>query len=150
MGSSDRNPPATHPPTAPRVDPRRRSAWRLGWRGALLVLALPLSTNPVWAQKQLVSGPDIEELMRRGGCMLCHRWSRPWIGPSFKEIAQQYRGASNADRDVLVQRLRRGSVGNHTPIPMGPCDITKLNDDELRLVIDHLLNNGLRKDLPNH
>ena len=79
--------------------------------------------------------------------MLCHRWSRPWIGPSFREIAQQHRGATVQERQVLADRLRRGSVGNHSPIPMGPCDVSRLNDEELRLVIDHLLENGLRKDL---
>lgn len=139
----------TAAPTPPRNAQRPRARdcnWRALSRAALLALVLPLNHGAL-AQGRVVSATDMEELMRRGGCMLCHRWSRPWIGPSFREIAQQHRGATVQERQVLADRLRRGSVGNHSPIPMGPCDVSRLNDEELRLVIDHLLENGLRKDL---
>lgn len=82
---------------------------------------------------------DMEELLRRGSCLLCHRWQRPWIGPSFQQIAQGRRGLDAQGRAGLVLRLRQGSVGNHSPIPMGPCDVSRLSDEELSVIIDWLL-----------
>ena len=99
------------------------------------------------ARLQTSTANDAEEIMRRGGCMLCHRWTRPWIGPPFAEIAQQYRSAGPQSRQVLMARLRSGAVGNHSPIPMGSCDVTRINDAELRLVVEHILEQGSRPEM---
>lgn len=82
---------------------------------------------------------DAAELLRRGGCTLCHRWDRAWIGPSLEDIAKRYRGAQAPEREALLLRLRRGVVGNHSPVPMGPCDPSRLNDEELRFLIDQII-----------
>ena len=90
---------------------------------------------------------DVDEILRRGGCLLCHRWTRPWIGPSFRDIAKSYQGLKGQERYALVTRLRAGSVGNHSPIPMTPCDVSRISDEDLRAIIDHVLDRGTRPDL---
>lgn len=81
--------------------------------------------------------------------MLCHRWDRSWIGPSFREIAQRYQGAGLQERQMLVARLRSGEVGNHGPVPMSACDASQVSDEDLRLIIDHILDQGgSRRDAP--
>lgn len=102
----------------------------------MLILALVFSAP---ARARSLKAEDAEELMRRGGCTLCHRWDRPWIGPPLEDISKRYRSAQAPEREALLLRLRRGVVGNHTPIPMGPCDPSRLSDDELRFVIDQII-----------
>ena len=92
------------------------------------------------------SSHDPEEILRRGGCMLCHRWTRQWIGPSFAELSRQYRGIGPQGRQVLVMRLRTGAVGNHTPFPIGPCDVTRISDEELALIVDYIVEPGSRPE----
>ncbi len=82
----------------------------------------------------------VNEIMRRAGCLMCHRSDRPWIGPSFQEIAKNNRGMAPEERALLVQRLRGGAVGNYAPIRMSPCDPRRASDEELLRVIDHVLN----------
>lgn len=114
-------------------------------RGAGIAATI-LSTSTS-ATSQDGSAQDPEELLRRGGCMLCHRWSRQWIGPSFAEISQRYRSIGPQSRQALIMRLRSGSVGNHSPIPIGPCDVSRISDEELRLIVEHILGSGARPEV---
>ncbi|MBA4255006.1 MAG: cytochrome C [Polaromonas sp.] len=60
-----------------------------------------------------------EELARASGCMSCHSAAEKVVGPSFKSIADKYRGQADAVAS-LSQSVRNGSRGNWGRIPMPP------------------------------
>lgn len=104
---------------------------------ALLVCVLATVAMPLHAQ---AVDPNVaDELMRKGACMMCHQWNTERIGPSFNEIAKRYQAAGPQARQNLMRRIRQGSVGNVTPVPMGPCDMSRVSDDELSIILDRIL-----------
>ncbi len=60
-----------------------------------------------------------EELARASGCMSCHSAAEKVVGPSFKSIADKYKGQADAVAS-LSQSVRNGSRGNWGRIPMPP------------------------------
>ena len=72
------------------------------------VLAVPAA----WAAQP-------EQLARDSGCFSCHSASEKVVGPSYKAVAEKYRGQSDAV-DHLVQSVRNGSRGTWGRIPMPP------------------------------
>ena len=48
-------------------------------------------------------------------CMNCHAEAKPSIGPSFKAIAERYRGRDVSE--VLGRRVTEGSVGEWGSMP---------------------------------
>lgn len=60
-----------------------------------------------------------EELARASGCMSCHSAAEKVVGPSFKSIAEKYKGQADAVAS-LSQSVRNGSRGNWGRIPMPP------------------------------
>ena len=117
------------------------AAWAPGEHGRLRAATRNMANGSGLPHNSI---EQVNDLLRRGGCLLCHRWERPWIGPSFEEIRARYGQAGDEDLHLLMKRLRTGSVGNHTPIPMGPCDTTRLNDEDLRHVLDTIIGRTMR------
>ncbi len=78
----------------------------------LLVLCAALSASAAWANSP-------EQLARDAGCMSCHATAQKVVGPSFKAIAEKYRGQADAV-EQLTQSVRNGSRGNWGRIPMPP------------------------------
>lgn len=66
---------------------------------ALIALSLPAmaQTTPV-------------DLARKNGCLACHGMVHKQVGPGFAQIAQRYRGDSEAAAR-LAGKIRDGSVG---------------------------------------
>jgi cytochrome c len=62
---------------------------------------------------------NVEDLARRSACMGCHAVDKPLVGPSFRKIADRYRGDANAPA-LLADRVRKGSKGVWGPMPMPP------------------------------
>lgn len=62
---------------------------------------------------------DVADLAKRKACLSCHGVDKKIVGPSFREVAQRYKGRPEAAA-LLVERLKRGSSGNWGPIPMPP------------------------------
>src|SRR5213593_2765078 len=75
-----------------------------------LALCAVLSTPAVWAAQP-------EQMAKDAGCLSCHSISEKVVGPSFKSVAEKYRGQSDAVNQ-LVQSVRNGSKGTWGRIPM--------------------------------
>ncbi|MCO8590665.1 c-type cytochrome [Burkholderia multivorans] len=63
--------------------------------------------------------PEPVELVDAQHCMFCHTSDLPFLGPSFQQIAQRYRGVPNA-ADQLEHKLRVGGPAHWGDTPMPP------------------------------
>ncbi len=72
-----------------------------------------------------------EALARKHNCTACHQVDRKSVGPSYKDVANKYRGQADAGAK-LSAHVKSGSKGLWGPIPMPPnaavpdADIDKL------------------------
>lgn len=57
--------------------------------------------------------------MAAAGCYTCHQPARRFIGPSWREIAQQYAGDPTVV-PALAEKVRMGGGGVWGSVPMGP------------------------------
>src|SRR3569832_617567 len=58
------------------------------------------------------------ELAKKSGCLACHAEDRKVIGPSFKDVAEKYKGHAGA-KATLVEKVKKGSKGNWTAVTGG-------------------------------
>ena len=56
-------------------------------------------------------------LAAASNCLACHDVSSRRVGPSFREVADRYKGQSGAAA-MLAQRVRHGGQGVWGPVPM--------------------------------
>lgn len=86
--------------------------------------------------------PDValatEALAQKAGCMACHAKDKKIVGPSFKEVAAKYAGQADAVT-TLSAKIRSGGKGVWGQVPMPPNDAEKLNDADLKSVVEWLL-----------
>lgn len=78
-----------------------------------------------------------EEALTKGTCMGCHSKDKKMMGPTFKDIAAKYKG-----KDVtttLMEKVRKGGSGSFGPIPMIPNGPEKINDADLKAVVEWIL-----------
>ena len=78
------------------------------------------------------------ELLNKGGCMACHTVDKKLVGPSFKEIAKKHKG----QKDVVAaisKKVRDGGAGAYGQIPMPPNPKDKINDADLKALVDWVL-----------
>ncbi len=71
--------------------------------------ATPASTGT-----SLTENPDYQkglELVAKSDCFTCHKVDDKVTGPSYREIASKYAGASAEVQDSLAQRIINGSTG---------------------------------------
>ena len=69
--------------------------------------------------------------------MGCHAKDAKMMGPAFKQIAAKYKG-----KDVtttLMEKVRKGGAGSFGPIPMIPNGPEKINDADLKAVVEWIL-----------
>lgn len=78
-----------------------------------------------------------DELLNKAGCMACHQKDKKLVGPSFKDIAAKYKG-KNATA-TLIDKVRKGGFGSFGPIPMSPNGPDKINDADLKTVVQYIL-----------
>jgi cytochrome c len=64
--------------------------------------------------------PRTEALLKRGSCWGCHGVTEARIAPSFKDIANRYRGRGSEQMEVLAMKIRVGGAGNWGVVPMFP------------------------------
>jgi len=71
-----------------------------------------------------------EALAKKHNCLTCHVIDKKSVGPSYKEIAQKYKGQNVAAK--LEEKVKKGGQGVWGQIPMPPnatvpdADIKKL------------------------
>lgn len=58
-----------------------------------------------------------DALLKKNNCMACHAVDKKMVGPSYKDVANRYRGQSDA-ADKLAKKIRAGGSGVWGPIPM--------------------------------
>lgn len=82
-----------------------------------------------------------EILAEKSGCTECHRATEPGIGPSFRDIAERYRGDAAA-RQTLMDIVARGGKGNWMEtskgVPMPPY-AGRLAPSEIQTLVDWTL-----------
>ena len=59
------------------------------------------------------------DLTRKYNCVACHAESTKKVGPSYKDVADKYRGQSEA-ADKLAKKIRTGGAGVWGQMPMPP------------------------------
>lgn len=68
---------------------------------------------PVQAQDQ-----EAMTLTQQSGCFACHHVGQKLVGPSFKEVANKYKGADEAKVNELSQKILKGGSGVWGQVPM--------------------------------
>jgi len=74
--------------------------------------AITASNDPVY-QKGL-------ELVARNNCLTCHKVDDVFTGPSYRQIAKRYKGASAAEVAELAQKIIKGGNGMWGSVMMTP------------------------------
>ena len=78
------------------------------------------------------------ELLNKGGCAACHSVDKKLVGPSYKEVAKKHKGQKDAVATV-TKRVRDGGAGAYGQIPMPPNAKDKINDADLKALVDWVL-----------
>jgi cytochrome c len=73
-----------------------------------IIISLALIATPAFAD---------EALLKKSNCMVCHAVDKKMVGPSYKDVANKYRGQSDA-ADKLAKKIRAGGAGVWGLIPM--------------------------------
>lgn len=74
------------------------------------------------------------KLIEGTDCLTCHKMDSKLIGPSYQEVAAKY---TDADLDILAQKIIDGGKGNWGEIPMTPH--AGLSKDNARLMVKYIL-----------
>ena len=73
-----------------------------------IIISLALIATPALAD---------QALLKKNNCMACHAVDKKLVGPSYKDVANKYRGQSDA-ADKLAKKIRAGGSGAWGSIPM--------------------------------
>ena len=93
-----------------------------------LIISFALITAPAMAD---------EASLKKNNCMACHAVDKKLVGPSYKDVANRYRGQSDA-ADKLAKKIRAGGGGVWGPIPM-PAN-PQVSENEAKKLADYILN----------
>ena len=77
----------------------------------ILVLAATMTAASAAAADEL------EDMMKKNGCNACHAEDKKVIGPSYKDVANKYRGDATAVAK-LSEKVKKGGSGVWGPVPM--------------------------------
>jgi cytochrome c len=80
------------------------------WGSVAFAAALWMGAAPVWAS---------EALSDKHGCSNCHAVDKKMIGPSFKAVAEKYKGPADAV-DTVAVKVRKGGTGVWGTMVMPP------------------------------
>ncbi len=75
--------------------------------------------------KTLIAGMD---------CLTCHKEDAPLVGPSYKDVAAKY---TEADIEMLANKIIDGGVGNWGQIPMTPH--AGLSQENAKKMVEYIL-----------
>jgi cytochrome c len=87
----------------------------------------------------LIAAPALadEASLKKNNCMACHSVDKKLVGPSYKDIANRYRGQSDA-ADKLAKKIRAGGSGAWGPMPM-PAN-PQVSEAEAKRLAEFILN----------
>lgn len=78
---------------------------------SLAVITLLAFSSPAWAT-------DVKSLINEQGCFACHSVDQKMVGPSFKMVADRYRGQKGAE-EMLAKKIISGGNGHWDKITGG-------------------------------
>lgn len=78
----------------------------------------PIDSAAIAAKSETLT-PEAEgkELLEGMDCLSCHKVDAKLVGPSYQDVATKY---TEADIDMLAQKIIDGGKGNWGDIPMTP------------------------------
>jgi cytochrome c len=80
---------------------------------------------------------ELEDMMKKNGCNACHAEDKKVIGPSYKDVANKYRGDASAPAK-LAEKVKKGGSGVWGPVPMPPN--ANVKDDDVKKMVQLILN----------
>ena len=101
--------------------------------GATGVVSTPVASTHSIASKSPAT------LFKNENCSACHASNTKLVGPSIADVANQYRGQSDA-QDKLMAKIKNGGAGVWGSIPM-PAQ-TQLSDEDRRALVSWMLLGG--------
>ena len=98
---------------------------------AIVGTAAVLAAAPARAQD-----PDVEGLLKKNSCTVCHKLDAKSAGPSYKQMAGEYAGDGDAPA-LLAERIKKGSAKVWGPAPMPA--FGKLSDADVAAIVKWIL-----------
>ncbi len=101
---------------------------------------MKLQTGILLASAALFLAPSVhanEAIAQKAGCLACHTKDKKLVGPAYKDVAAKYKGQDVVAK--LADKVRKGGVGVWGQIPMPPNPPEKINDADLRAVVEWVL-----------
>ncbi|BAN24633.1 cytochrome c family protein [Caballeronia insecticola] len=95
-----------------------------------------VASGGAFAAEQVGSAADAIAIARSNACMGCHAVDRKLVGPSFQQIAEKYKGDSQASAR-LEKKVKNGGAGvwGSIPMPSHP----KMSDGDIKTVVAWVL-----------
>ena len=99
-------------------------------------------SGTVWAQP--LDERQAKAILGKADCLTCHSVDVRIVGPTYREVAQKYKGDAKAP-ETLFKKVREGGsgsfglVGPHGELRMVKNPPSKISDDELKKVIAWIL-----------
>lgn len=103
---------------------KHQSKWIPGMIVVAAAFALPVQAS--------------QELIKKARCVSCHTVDAKRVGPAYRDVAEKYRGQSEAPAH-LFGKVRQGGTGVWGQIPMPPHGEDKISDADLKAVIQWIL-----------
>ena len=83
------------------------------------------------------SSEEMMELLKENNCLGCHRIDAKRVGPTYKKIAQKYRGDPNAAA-ILEKKIVTGGNGVWGTMPM-PEFSNRIPPEDMKAMIAFIL-----------
>ena len=77
-----------------------------------------------------------EALAKKHNCTACHQIDKKLAGPSYKEVANKYRGQKDAAA-TLAEKVKKGGQGVWGPVPMPPN--AAVSDADIKTLVSWVL-----------
>ena len=101
-----------------------------------VILCAAAAAVSIAAGAYAADAKDAEALAKASGCFACHATDKKLIGPSYKDVADKYRGNKAAEAD-LAKKVKAGSKGVWGDIPMTANAHVK--DEDIKTVVQWIL-----------
>ena len=79
-------------------------------------------------------------LAKKSGCLACHSIEKKIVGPSWKDVANRYKGKDA--KAELIQKVKAGGKGNWTEVTRGvpmPPYSPRVSDANIEKLVDFIL-----------
>ncbi len=114
---------------------------------SVLIISLAISLSA--CESQGTQNPknklaaDLFKLAHMNGCIDCHRLAATVIGPSWKAIAERYKGTPREEaRNLLIERVKKGSKGNWMTMKGAagmPALENRVSPETIETLVDYIL-----------